>query len=104
MAEEAPRLAPCAWIAIAISAAVTCSPVAASASTSRASGTGRDVRRQLEQPVRLAGHRADDDHDVITGPLGGERPRGAPVWMRSTEPTEVPPNFWTMRLTRGVAN
>ena len=60
---------PSAWIAIAVSAAVTCSPVAAMASISRASGTSVDLVRELEEAVRLAAHRADDDDDVVAFPL-----------------------------------
>ena len=69
-------LPPCAWMAIAVSAAETCSPVAASASTSRESGSGRDVGGQLEEPVRLAGHGADDHHTSLPARLRGERARG----------------------------
>ena len=56
MAEEAARAwPPSVWMAIAVSAAVTCSPVAASASISRASGTGDDSwassSRRLVSPL-----------------------------------------------------
>ncbi len=68
-------LPPSAWMAMAVSAALTCSPVAAMASISRASGTFGDVVREREQAVGLAAHRADDDHDAVARALRGE---GAP--------------------------
>ena len=58
-------LHPISVSAIASSPIVTCSPVAATTSSSRSLGKSEIWLRQPEQPVRLAGHRGDDHDDVV---------------------------------------
>jgi hypothetical protein len=65
MAEERARRTPASCRASAVSAAVTCSPVATSASLSRSSGVRAGGLRERQQAVRLARHRRDDDDDVV---------------------------------------
>ncbi len=57
--------------AIASSAVETISPVARSASISRASGSAADFAREFDQAIRGIAHRGDDDRDLV--PLLRER-------------------------------
>src|SRR5258708_29902036 len=85
-------------MAIAVSAALTCSPVAASASISRAAGTftiswARPRRRLVSPLIALTMTTTRCPARCVA------RARRATLRMRSIEPTEVPPNFWTTRAT-----
>ena len=87
---------PSAWIAIDVRAAVTCSPVAATASISRASGTfaisWARARSRLVSPLIALTTRT-----TRLPARWVAMARRATLRMRSTEPTEVPPYFWTTR-------
>ncbi len=92
-------LPPCAWMAMAVSAAVTCSPVAARASTSRPSGIGLTSDASLSR--RLVSPDIALTMTTTSWPARWvARARAATLRMRSTLATDVPPNFWTMRATR----
>ena len=75
----------------------TCSPVDSSTSISRAAGSrampaARSTRRSVESPIA-----------ETTTAMRSPRARTAATfsatrWMSSTEPTEVPPYFWTIVL------
>src|SRR6188768_1205640 len=80
----------------------TCSPVESSTSISRADGSAeipaaRSTRRSVESPMA-----------ETTTAMRSPRARTAATfsatrWMSSTEPTEVPPYFWTIvRISRGA--
>ncbi len=91
-------LPPMAWMAIAVSAAVTCSPVAASASTSRLSGS--EVRSLASLRRRLVSPDMALTMTTTSFPAAwAASARAATFLMRSSVPTDVPPNFWTMRAT-----
>jgi hypothetical protein len=87
---------PWARIAIAVSAAVTCSPVAARASTSRESG--RTEMPRASSSSRLVSPAIALTITTTSLPAACvASARAATFLIRSTEPTDVPPNFWTMR-------
>ena len=100
VAEERARLArprpgwPCA-----VSAAATCSPGGGDRVHLARVGDLRDLVGEREQAVRLAAHGAHDDDDVVARRAAWRGTRRATFRMRSIEPTEVPPNFWTTRAT-----
>ncbi len=83
--------------AIARSAVETISPVASSASISRASGSGltsraSSIRRSVESPI------AETTTATWWPCAASARTCAATAWMRATEPTEVPPYFWTISM------
>src|SRR5579859_4381488 len=89
---------PSAWMAMAVSAALTCSPVAAMASISRASGTlatscARASRRLVSPLIALT------MRTTLCPAFCVAMARRATLRMRSTEPTDVPPYFWTTSAT-----
>ena len=55
-----------------------------------------DLCGERDQPVGLPRHRGEHHHEVV--PVAFHlATRRATFRMRSGEPTEVPPYFWTMR-------
>src|SRR6185369_9156422 len=91
---------PRALSAIASSAIETCSPVVSSTSISRAGGSGeicfvRSTRRSVESPIAetTTASRSPRSRTAAT--------RAATRLISSTEPTEVPPYFWTMSMGCG---
>ena len=87
-------LPPSASIAIDMSADVTCSPVEAMTSISRAFGTAvtswASLRRRFVSPL-IALTMTTTSLPSFCVAIA----RRATLRMRSTVPTEVPPNFWT---------
>ena len=75
---------------------VTCSPVAATTSSSRGSGSAwiclaKAIRRSVSPAIA-------EGTTTRSWPAAFHlATRRATLRMRSTEPTEVPPNFWTIR-------
>ncbi len=61
---------PSEWIAIAISATLTCSPVESSMSISRAGGWSVICAGQVDQQVGVVAHGADDHHHLVAFLLG----------------------------------
>jgi hypothetical protein len=77
---------------------VTCSPVDAITSSSRGSGSAwisfASAMRRLVSPAIA------DGTTIRSCPAAFHfATRRATLRMRSTEPTEVPPNFWTINAT-----
>ena len=80
-------LPPGARIASATRPTETCSPVEMMTSTSRSFGSSWSWRVELEQAVRLARHRRDDDGDLVPLALGREAaPRRRSSCGRSSRP------------------
>ena len=67
---------PSEWIAMAIRATLTCSPVDSSMSISRAAGRSVICVRQIDQLVGAVAHGADDHHDLIALLLRADRLAG----------------------------
>ena len=94
-------LRPSSFSAIASRPIVTCSPVEATTSSSRGFGLAESSFASAEQAVGLARHRRGHDHDA-GGPARWQcATRRATFLMRSVEPTEVPPYFWTISAIAG---
>ena len=55
--------------------------------------------REREQAIGLAAHRAHDERRRGCPRAGRRERRRATLRIRSIEPTEVPPNFWTTSAT-----
>ena len=94
-------LAPIAFRAIAVRAMVVCSPVESSTSISRSVGSASPVT-SLASLMRLL-VTPDIAETTATTWFPASlvaRMRRATLRMRSGVPTDVPPYFWTIRLTR----